>query len=108
MLRLSHSIVLHCNHRVMVVNVVSVTKTSLFNPSTSPCISSHRHIIYVSDSLAWLNLSTQTSERPTQETILFLRLNHHLWNMEMLQKVIREKDKCDGDVANNSDLDLED
>ena len=44
----------------VVVVVVSVMVP--VNLTTSPFILSHRHLIFVSDSLAWLSSSTQTSE----------------------------------------------
>ena len=43
----------------------------------------------------------------TLEMILFLRLNRHLWNMEMVQKVVRDKDKGNDGDDNVSDEDFE-
>ena len=40
--------------------------------------------------------------------LLFLRLNHHLWDMEMVQKVIRDKssDADFDDVLMRSSVDI--
>ena len=46
-------------------------------------------------------------KRTTLEMILFLRLNRHLWNMEMVQKVVRDKDKGNDGDDNVSDEDFE-